>query len=565
MTLLEKVQSNNNNRPSSPSSERTRARRARRASRTSQFDDEGKNSADIEVIDRDELQQMSGADRQLAELGYQHVLKREFTMFSAFSFAVSISGLFATVATTFSYPLSSGGAAATIWCWVISGAGCMCIALSVAELVSAYPTSGGLYFTCALVTPEKYAPLVTWMDGWINLLGQIAGVASTDYGAAQLLLAAVSIGSDFSYTPTNGQTVGVMAAILVVHGLINSLSTKVLERFTSTYVVFHIAILIAACVSLLVMQKDKHSADYVFTHVESSSGWNPIGFSFLFGFLSVSWTMTDYDATAHICEEMTEPEKKAPWAISMAMLFTYVVGILFNIVLAFCMGDPNEILNSPIGQPVSQIFYNTLGKGGSIFFTVAAFLIMSFVAITAIQSCSRTAWAFSRDKLLPFSNFWYQVHPWTDTPINTVWLTVIGCILLNLIALGSMVTIDAIFNICAIALDWSYCIPIFCKLVFNRFEPGPWHLGRFSVFINAWAVCWTIFVTIIFILPTDMPVQADTMNYAIVFFVAIILFALLYWYFGGKDFYHGPKANTQLIDGTSDQDISVNPLSADQD
>jgi amino acid permease (GABA permease) len=523
------------------------------------YDVEGKRSFDLAVIDQSQLQDLSEADRKLAQLGYQHVLKREFSMFSAFSFAVSISGLFATVATTFSYPLAAGGAAATVWCWVISGAGCMCIALSVAELVSAYPTSGGLYFTCGLVSPEKYAPLITWMDGWINLLGQIAGIASTDYGAAQLLLAAVSIGSDFQYVPTQGQTVAVMAAILVFHGMINSLSTKALEKFTSTYVIFHVAILISACVALLVMQKDKHSAEYVFTNIESSSGWNPLGFSFLFGFLSVSWTMTDYDATAHICEEMTEPERKAPWAISMAMGFTYVAGILLNIVLAFCMGDPTEILNSPIAQPVSQIFYNVMGKAGGIFFTVAAFIIMSFVGITATHSCSRTVWAFSRDKLLPFSNFWYQINPWTQTPLYTVWLTVISCILINLIALGSYITISAIFNICAIALDWSYCIPIICKLVFNRFEPGPWHMGRFSVWVNLWAVCWTAFVSVIFIFPTAMPVVPDNMNYAIVFFVAIILFAWVYWQFAGKNFYHGPRANTQLIDGTNQEDVSVTP------
>jgi amino acid transporter len=68
------------------------------------------------------------------------VFKREFGYLSTFSFAVSISGLFATIATTFYYPLIAGGSSSAVWCWLISGSGCMCIALSVAELVSAYPT-----------------------------------------------------------------------------------------------------------------------------------------------------------------------------------------------------------------------------------------------------------------------------------------------------------------------------------------------------------------------------------------------------------------------------------------
>ncbi len=89
-----------------------------------------------------------------------------------------------------------------------------------------------------------------------------------------------------------GHIIGVMAALSVFHAMINSLSTAWLNHFAKTYAVFHIAILIAASVSLLVLQKDKHTAEYAFTDVEVASGWSPPGFSFLFGFLSVAWTMT---------------------------------------------------------------------------------------------------------------------------------------------------------------------------------------------------------------------------------------------------------------------------------
>lgn len=78
------------------------------------------------------LVEMNDADAQLAaQFGYKPVFKREFGYLSTFSFAVSISGLFATVMTTFSYPLYAGGSSAAVWCWLISGAGCMCIAVSL--------------------------------------------------------------------------------------------------------------------------------------------------------------------------------------------------------------------------------------------------------------------------------------------------------------------------------------------------------------------------------------------------------------------------------------------------
>jgi amino acid transporter len=228
---------------------------------------------------------------------------------STFSFAVSISGLFSTVAVTFSYPLYAGGSASAVWCWLISGAGCMCIACSVAELVSAYPTCGGLYYTVSKLAPKDWVPSISWVVGWINLLGQVAGIASSEYGSAQMLLAAVSMGSpldstgSFTYFPTTGTIIGVMAALTVLCGLVNSLSTYWMEKMTKTYVIFHVLVLVTCCIALLAKTENKHSASYVFTNVDSTSGWTPVGFSFLFGFLSVSWTMTDYDATAHITEE----------------------------------------------------------------------------------------------------------------------------------------------------------------------------------------------------------------------------------------------------------------------
>ncbi|CZR62084.1 probable amino acid permease 2 (AAP-2) [Phialocephala subalpina] len=498
------------------------------------------------------LAELNDADAQLAaQFGYKPVFKREFGYLSTFSFAVSISGLFATIMTTFSYPLYAGGSSAAVWCWLISGAGCMCIACSVAELVSAYPTSGGLYFTISRLAPQEWVPSLSWITGWINLLGQIAGVASSEYGAAQMLLAAVSIGSDFSYEITTNTTIGVMAALTVLTGLVNSMSTYWMEKMTKTYVIFHVLVLVSCAIALLAKTENKHTAKYVFTDVDSTSGWTPVGFSFLFGFLSVSWTMTDYDATAHITEEISEPEVKAPWAISLAMLFTYVAGFLFNIVLCFCMGDPSEILASTLAQPVAQLFYNSLGKSGGIFYTVCGFLIIKFVCFTAMQSLGRTVFAFSRDRLLPASNIWVKISPLTGTPLYAVWISVFWCIAINLIGLGSYAAIAGVFNVCAIALDWSYCIPIFCKLVFGKFQPGPWHMGKLSFFVNAWACLWTLFVSIIFILPTVRPVTATTMNYASAFLALILGAAAIFWYIGGRRYYTGPIVEAQAEDERS--------------
>lgn len=89
------------------------------------------------------VEDLTEADRALAaEFGYKPVFKREFGYLAAFSFAVSISGTFSTIATTLIYPLESGGSASAVWCWLISGAGCMCIAVcSVPGEIRSHATS----------------------------------------------------------------------------------------------------------------------------------------------------------------------------------------------------------------------------------------------------------------------------------------------------------------------------------------------------------------------------------------------------------------------------------------
>lgn len=281
------------------------------------------------------------------------------------------------------------------------------------------------------------------------------------------------------------------------------------------------------------------------------------------------------------------------------MAFTYIVGWLFTIVLCFTMGNPHEILNSPVAQPVAQIFYNVLGKSGGIFFTVAAFIILMFVCFTAEQALARTIFAFSRDNLLPFSRVWTKIHPLTGTPLNAVAISIFCCIAINLIGLGSYTAIAGVFNVCAIALDWSYCkcrqfphpyvnppvtanllhsgIPIFCKLVFGKFEPGPWYMGKVGYFVNAWACIWTAFVAIIFVMPTALPVSAETvsayshhpqsprmhqltseswqMNYAVVYLAGILAFAAIYWYAYGKRFYTGPIIEAKVEDEAFSNDV----------
>ncbi|KAL8748340.1 MAG: hypothetical protein Q9184_007379 [Pyrenodesmia sp. 2 TL-2023] len=241
---------------------------------------------------------------------------------------------------------------------------------------------------------------------------------------------------------------------------------------------------LAKSIAVLAMCDNRYDPRYVFTDIVSTSGWDPVGFSWLFGLLSVWWTISN-------------PEMKAQQAFWLAMLFSYFAGFLINIVWCFVMGDITEVLSSPTAQPVAQIFYHVLGRVGGIIFTFCAFLIIKFVTFTAMQSLG------------------IKINGKTQIPLYAVCVSVFCVVAINLIGLNSYIRIAGVFNATAIAL------------------------GKFSFAVNAWALPWTIFVTIIFLLPTFRPLTANTMNYASSFLGGVIALSATFWLAGGKS-YTGP-------------------------
>lgn len=157
-------------------------------------------------------------EAELARLGYKSEMIREFGNLSTFSFAFSIMGMCSSIATTFNTPLLNGGPASVVWCWLIGALLNISLGASIAEIVSAYPTSGGLYTASANLVPVKYRALVGWIVGWLNMLGQVAGVASTEFGLARMIWAACSVGYDGDFEVTKGMQFGLFIGLLFVHG-----------------------------------------------------------------------------------------------------------------------------------------------------------------------------------------------------------------------------------------------------------------------------------------------------------------------------------------------------------
>lgn len=138
-----------------------------------------------------------------------------------------------------------------------------------------------------------------------------------------------------------------------------------------------------------------------------------------------------------------------------------------------------------------------------------AVLSLTIIAGFAMgQGCmiaaSRVTFAYARDDCFPLSKYWKHVNTYTKTPVNAVWFNnIIGCCLLCLIFGGSL-AVGALFSIGAIAAFVAFTTPIFIRVFFvgNRFRPGPWNLGKFSIPIGCIASAFVALMVPILCLPS---------------------------------------------------------------
>ncbi|KAJ9268432.1 hypothetical protein DTO212C5_5394 [Paecilomyces variotii] len=501
-------------------------------------------------------------ERLLARIGYKQELRREFSKWSTVSYAISILGVLGSVPATFGSPLEAGGPATAVWCWFFGSCMAMCIGSSVAELVSAYPTAGGMYFVTKHVVPESQVAIFSWVQGWCNLLGQTAGVSSVAYTVSQMLLACASMNSSledgkYEYSPTALQTVLLAIAMLCLMGIICSLTTKSLHRIVMWFAPINILASIGICIALLVLTPEKQSAKWVFTTVTDGSGWGSKGFSFFLGFISVAWTMTDYDGTTHMSEETHDAAIRGPIAIQTAVLVSGVFGWMLTVAMCFCLTDLDGILNTATGLPAAQIFLNAGGRTGGTIMWSFAILVQFFTGCSAMLADTRMAYAFARDEALPFSHIWSKVNQYTHTPVNAVWFVVFFSVCLNCIAIGSTQTATAIFNVTAPALDLSYISVILAHQIYKKrvkFIEGPFTLGKWGTPLNLIAITWVLLISVILFFPPSRPVTAANMNYAICVAAFIAIFSLVWWWVSARWKYTGPRTN-DIIQSISTEDF----------
>jgi amino acid permease (GABA permease) len=484
--------------------------------------------------------------RDMSTLGRVQELRRNFRFTSMIGFACTLIATWEVLLTTLVTSLTDGGTAGLVWGFVVVVFGLTFVYLSIAELASMAPTSGGQYHWVSELAPNSCQRFLSYMVGWMCFTGWQAAITSITFLAGTIIQGLIVLNSP-SYVYERWHGTLLVAAITAFAIGLNTLLAKRLPIVENLLLVLHIVGFLAIMVVLWVMAPKAPSASDVFTSFTNAGGWNSQGSAFMVGLLSPVISMIGFDCAVHMSEEVRDASITLPKAMLWAFAFNATLGFVMVITLCFTLGDVNSVLASTTGYPFIQVFYNaTNSLAGATVMVVIVVLTLIASAVAEVATASRQLWSFARDGGVPFSHWLSHVRPGWNIPLNAVLVSLVITTLLSLINIGSTAALNAILALTTVSLLTSYIVVISCVLLKRlRGQPLPparWSLGKFGVAVNVIALCYLLAIYTFAFFPAAVPVTAESMNYAIVIFGAIILFAVGYWAMYGKAQYVSPAS-----------------------
>ncbi len=511
-----------------------------------------------------DITQLGSDEQRLAELGYKQELNRSWSGFSNFAISFSIISILAGCFTSFGLGWNNGGPAAIAWGWPIISVFILVIGLCMSELVSAFPTSGGIYWWAS----KLGGPKAGYYTGWLNLIGLLAIVASVAYGCAtffDLTVSTFSTSWASHYSPT--RVFIEFLVILLLASLINIFSSHLLAILNNVSVWWHVAGASAVVLILIFVPNHHASASAVFSHTVNNTGLfgsKTHGAGFILYVLPLSailtqYTITGYDASAHLSEETRSAANSAAKGMWRSIFYSAIGGWILLLSFLFAVQDQDKVTAG--GGGVAVIFSQALSShwAGTVLTVSAAGQF--FCTVACMTSTTRMLYAFSRDGAVPGGTYWAKLSP-SRVPIFGVVATAVVSVILTLPALVKVdingapvpVAFFAVVSIGVIGLYVAFAIPIYYRWrAGSSFVPGNWTLGRKYVWMSLVALVEIVVTSIIALLPTSslgMPWNDGFawkyVNYTILVVPGALLLLWVYWHLSVKNWFTGPKHTIDL-------------------
>ncbi|KAJ5098931.1 amino acid/polyamine transporter I [Penicillium argentinense] len=529
-----------------------------------------KNKASVTTQGEHPADAYSAADRdnrQLQRLGKKPVLKRNFGILSILGFSCTILGTWEGLLGTFVNPLQNGGSGGAVYAFIFAWVGTACTFVVLGELGSMAPTSGGQYHWCAMLAPIKQQKFLSYITGWMAVMGWQTAFASASYLCGTEIQGTAILAHKYYNAEAWHGTLIVWAA-LVVSLLANLIGGKFLPRLEAVILVIHIIGFFGILIPLTYMSEHKNT-DEVFLQFLNSGEFPTQGLSWFVGMTSCAFAFAGGDAAVHMAEEVNNATMVIPRALLMSVGINGCLGFGMLIGMLFCLGNMDDALNTPTGYPFIEVFYQGTGSmSGSLTMCSIILIIAVCSVVGLLAATSRQFWSFARDRGVPGWRMWSRVSPSNQLPMYSVLLTTTISWLLALINIGSSVALNDILSMAVSGLYSSYLIVTILLLVrrvkgdvarYNDDEDeiinlpgkklvwGPFHVpGIWGIAVNSFAVIYIIIVIFFSFWPTAMNPSVTDMNYSVVGWGGVLFLATLYYVVRARHIYTGPVVEVSL-------------------
>ncbi len=470
----------------------------------------------------------------LSRFGYTQELFRDMGGFSNFAISFSIISILTGAVTLYGYGLQMGGPLEMTLGWPIVTLFTLTIGISMAELCSAYPTSGAMYHWASALG----GPGAGWFVAWLSIVGLIAAEAGIDYSCAQFML------PFFRVTVSPRNIFITFAITLIIHGALNQYGVKLVARLNDISVTVHI-VGVLAIVAGIFWFAPLQPVGFLLTPSAVASIKAPYIWLFLLGLLQAQWTYTGFEASAHMCEETSNARKSAPWGIVLSVAVSGIAGYALLLALTLAIHSVPGVLAAKDAQgntiPAAiAILQTALGARIGNGLAALASMAMWFCGLSCVTSASRAVYALARDGGMPKAKFFSRVNPKHGTPGPAIWAVVVATIA----AMAWSGAIPVVTSLSTVALYLAYIIPVILGLrARNRVpswtESAVWSAGKWGRTLNWCAIVYAIFICFVLIMPPNA-LAGKTLAGV----VAILI--LIYWLNVRRKF-RGPEWARQTV------------------
>ena len=148
-----------------------------------------------------ELGEVGSADTLFHAFGYESQLVRTRSTIHVAFMSFVLAAIPYGLSTTLLYPLAGGGPVAVIWGFCGVCVAILCLAISLGEITSVYPTAGGVYYQTFMMSPVPIRRVTAWICGWTYAMGNVVIVLAVNFGTTLFLVGCINI---FHYDEGNG-------------------------------------------------------------------------------------------------------------------------------------------------------------------------------------------------------------------------------------------------------------------------------------------------------------------------------------------------------------------------